>query len=161
MHAPTHHHLHRFWPTRSMWQSLGLVAAVTLAYAVDYLFNVVAGRMLSPVEFSIVVALAGVGQVLVVASRVIQTVVTRYISRFRAGDQSDRIASFFQAMFRAAWVWGSVAMGVMLLLSWPLARFLQIEEIGPVLALAVATLLMVVRPVVGGGLARTPAIPGR
>jgi O-antigen/teichoic acid export membrane protein len=152
MHAPTHHHLHRFWPTPSMWQSLGLVAAVTLAYAVDYLFNIVAGRMLSPAEFSIVVALAGVGQVLVVASRVIQTVVTRYISRFRAGDQTERIASFFQAMFRAAWLWGSLAMAVMLLLSGPLARFLQIEEIGPVLALAVATLLMVVRPVVGGGL---------
>lgn len=145
--------LHTRLPTGWL-QSVALIAAVTLAYAIDYLFNLVAGRLLSPVEFSVVVALAGVGQVLVVASRVIQTVVTRYISRFRADAQTPpgRIASFFQAMFRVSWAWGGVAMGVMLLLSWPLAQFLQIEEIGAVVALAVATLLMVVRPVVGGAL---------
>ena len=137
----------------SVWQSMALVAGVTLAYGLDYLFNLVIGRMLSPVEFSIVVAVAGVGQVLVVSSRVIQTVVTRYIARFQAGDKADgRIASFFQAMFRASWRWGSVALLLLLLLSWPLARFLQIDEVGPVMALAAATLLMVVRPVVGGAL---------
>ncbi len=137
----------------SLWQSLALVAGVTIAYGLDYLFNLVIGRMLTPVEFSIVVALAGVGQVLVVSSRVIQTVVTRYISRFQAGDEADgRIASFFQAMFRASWRWGSLAWVILILLSWPLATFLQIEEIGPVQALAAATLLMVVRPVVGGAL---------
>ncbi|MBK8987629.1 MAG: oligosaccharide flippase family protein [Chloroflexi bacterium] len=132
---------------------MALVGAVTLAFAFDYLFNLVAGRLLSPVEFSVVVALAAVGQVLVVASRVIQTVVTRYIARFQAEPEAaGRIASFFQSMFRLSWRWGAAAMGVMLLLSWPLAQFLQIDEIGAVLALAVATLLMVVRPVVGGAL---------
>ncbi|WP_420644331.1 oligosaccharide flippase family protein [Candidatus Leptofilum sp.] len=137
----------------SLWQSLALVAGVTVAYGLDYLFNLVVGRMLTPVEFSIVVALAGVGQVLVVSSRVIQTVVTRYISRFQAGDEADgRIASFFQSMFRASWRWGSLAWLILIFLSWPLAAFLQIEEIGPVQALAAATLLMVVRPVVGGAL---------
>ena len=137
----------------SIWQSAALVVGVTLAYGLDYLFNLVIGRMLSPAEFSIVVALAGVGQVLVVSSRVIQTVVTRYISRFQAGEEANgRIASFFQSMWRASWRWGSVALLVLILLSWPLARFLHIDEIGPVLALAAATLLMVVRPVVGGAL---------
>lgn len=132
---------------------MALVAGVTIAYGLDYLFNLVIGRMLTPVEFSIVVALAGVGQVLVVSSRVIQTVVTRYIARFQAGDEADgRIASFFQSMFRASWRWGSLAWLVLIFLSWPLAAFLQIEEIGPVEALAAATLLMVVRPVVGGTL---------
>ena len=137
----------------SVLQSMALVAGVSLAYGLDYLFNLVIGRMLSPVEFSIVVAIGGVGQVLVVSSRVIQTVVTRYISRFQAGEEADgRIASFFQAMFRASWRWGSVALLLLLLLSQPLAQFLQIDEVGPVLALAAATLLMVVRPVLGGAL---------
>ena len=136
-----------------MWQSLALVTAVTLAYGLDYLFNLVSGRLLPPAEFSILVALAGVGQVLVVASRVIQTVVTRYIARFQAQTESTgRIAAFFQSMFRASWVWGLVAMLIMLALSWPLAQFLQIDEIGAVLALAAATMLMVVRPVIGGTL---------
>ncbi|MCP4419137.1 MAG: oligosaccharide flippase family protein, partial [Chloroflexi bacterium] len=137
----------------SHWQSLALIAGITLAYGLDYLFNLVVGRMLSPVEFSVVIALAGVAQVLVVSSRVIQTVVTRYISRFQAGADADgRIASFFQSMYRASWRWGSVALLLLLLLSWPLTRFLQIDEIWPAFALALATLLMVVRPVVGGTL---------
>ncbi|VAW31328.1 hypothetical protein MNBD_CHLOROFLEXI01-583 [hydrothermal vent metagenome] len=137
----------------SVWQSMALVAGITLAYGLDYLFNLVVGRMLSPVEFSVVIALAGVAQVLVVSSRVIQTVVTRYISRFQAGDEADgRISSFFQSMYRASWRWGSVALLFLLLLSWPLTRFLQIDDVWPAVALALATLLMVVRPVIGGTL---------
>ncbi len=137
----------------SHWQSIALIAGITLAYGLDYLFNLVVGRMLSPVEFSVVIALAGVAQVLVVSSRVIQTVTTRYIARFQAGDDADgRIASFFQSMYRASWRWGTVALLLLLLLSWPLTRFLQIDDVWPAVALALATLLMVVRPVVGGTL---------
>jgi O-antigen/teichoic acid export membrane protein len=136
-----------------MWQGVGLMTAVVFAYGLDYLFNLVSGRLLDPAQFGILVALAGVGQVLVVASRVIQTVVTRYIARFQAQDDGEsRIASFFRSMFRSAWRWGTAATVVMLLLSFPLAAFLQIDDIKVVLALSVTTLLMVVRPVVGGTL---------
>lgn len=140
-------------PSRSMWQSAALVSAVTFAYGLDYLFNLAAGRLLTPADFSIVVALAGVGQILVVASRVIQTVTTRYIARFQAEPGGGaRSTAFFRSMWRASWRWGAVALVIALALSYPLARFLQIGEIGPVLALAAATLLMVVRPVAGGTL---------
>jgi O-antigen/teichoic acid export membrane protein len=134
-------------------QGIILVGAVTFAFALDYGFNLAAGRMLTPAQFSIVVALAAVGQVLVVGSRVIQTVVTRYVSRFLAQEGGEaRSMSFFRAMFRAAWRWGAVALVAALILSYPLARFLKIDEIGPVLALALTVLLLVVRPVVGGTL---------
>ncbi|MFQ5401705.1 MAG: oligosaccharide flippase family protein [Anaerolineae bacterium] len=149
--------LARRWPilsrTAGMQQGLLLVTAVTFAYGLDYLFNLASGRLLEPAEFGILIALSGVGQVLVVASRVIQTVVTRYVSRFQAADEeAGRTVSFFRAMFRAAWFWGALATATAVLLSFPLARFLRIEAMGPVLALAVTTLLMVVRPVVGGAL---------
>lgn len=139
--------------TGSMQQGVALVIAANVAYALDYFFNFAAGRLLDPAEFSIVVALAGVGNVLVVGSRVIQTVVTRYVARFQPlPDGAARTASFFRRVFRSAWRWGTAVFLLMLLLSVPLARFLQVEELGPVLALAVATLLLVVRPVVGGTL---------
>ena len=132
-----------------MWQSLALVTAVIFAYGLDYLFNLVSGRLLDPAQFGILVALAGVGQVLVVASRVIQTVVTRYIARFQAQTEADsRIASFFRTMFRSAWLWGTAATILMLLFSFPLATFLQIDDVKVVMALTITTLLMVVRPVV-------------
>ena len=136
-----------------VWQGIILVVAVVFAFGLDYLFNLAAGRLLTPAEFSIVVALAAIGQILVVGSRVIQTVVTRFISRFEAHEKGGgRTTSFFHSMFRAAWRWGAVALIIALLLSYPIARFLNIEDIGPVLALAVATMFMVVRPVVGGTL---------
>jgi O-antigen/teichoic acid export membrane protein len=140
-------------PKAGMWQGAVLVGAVTFAYALDYLFNLAAGRILSPAEFSIVVALAGIGQVLVVASRVIQTVTTRYVARFQAeAGGAARTTAFFRSMWRAAWRWGLLALGAGLLLSYPVARFLAIPQLGPVLALAAAIFLMVIRPVVGGTL---------
>lgn len=136
-----------------MWQSLALITAVTFAYALDYLFNLTTGRLLSPVDFSIFVALAGVLHVVVVGSRVIQTVTARYVSRFQANlATQERIAPFFQAMFRAAWFWGIVAMAVMFALTPLLADFLRIEQRKTVFLVGVTVLLMVVRPVVDGTL---------
>ncbi len=127
------------------------ILATTLAFGLDYLFNLVAGRLLDPAEFGIVVSLAGVGQVLVVASRVVQTVITHYVSQFQSQKAYiGQIAEFFRSTFRSASRWGAAATAVLLVLSWPLAYFLQIEDMRPVLALAVTTWLMAVRPVVGG-----------
>lgn len=109
--------------------------------------------MLGPDQFGILVALSGVGQVLVVGSRVIQTVVTRYISQFRAQpDAPQRTYAFFRSAMRSAWVGGAGITAVLVILSWPLAQFLRIEQIAPVLALMVSALLMVVRPIIGGTL---------
>ncbi len=139
--------------TPGMWQSLALITAVTLAYAFDYLFNLTAGNLLDPADFSILVAIAGVLQILVVGSRVIQTITARYISRFQAKLVShERIAPFFRAMFRAAWLWGCVAMVFMFAIAPLLASFLQIEQRSTVFLIGLATLLMVVRPVVVGAL---------
>lgn len=139
--------------TPDMWQSLALITAVTAAYALDYLFNIASGKLLDPADFSILVAIAGVLQIFVVGSRVIQTVTARYISRFQAELVSqERIAPFFRAMFRAAWLWGFLAMAFMFAITPFLADFLQIEERNAVFLIGLATLLMVVRPVVGGAL---------
>lgn len=138
--------------TPGMQQGLLLVAATTLAFGLDYLFNLAMGRLLNdPAEFSILVALAGASQIMVVASRVVQNVVTRYIADFRASDSThNRVSAFFKSSFRSAWQWGAIATLLLGALSWPLARFLQIEQVGPVLALAGTAILMTTRPVIGG-----------
>lgn len=134
-------------------QGIVLILAANLAYVLDYFFNFAAGRMLQPESFSIIVSLAGISNVLVVGSRVIQTVVTRYISRFDGeATDSEQIPAFFQTIWRSAWVWGTAVAILMVLLSWPIANWLQIEDIRIVLALAATTILLVVRPVIGGGL---------
>ena len=137
----------------SAQQGIVLVLAANLAYVLDYFFNFAAGRMLQPESFSIIVSLAGISNVLVVGSRVIQTVVTRYISRFDGeSPQSDQIPAFFQTIWRSAWLWGTAVVILMVALSWPIANWLQIDDVRIVLALAATTILLVVRPVIGGGL---------
>jgi O-antigen/teichoic acid export membrane protein len=122
-----------------------------LAFGFDYLFNLIAGRLLEPAAFGIVVSLAAAGQVMVVASRVIQTVTTRYVARYQAGvNAEEQVRAFFQAAIRPAWWWGLAATAILVLLSRPLANFFQIPDVGPVLALVATTLLFALRPVVGG-----------
>lgn len=134
-------------------QGMLLILATTVAYGLDYLFNLTAGRLLDQSGFGVFVALTGVGQIIVVASRVIQTVMTRYVAQFPALPEAQgKTASFFRAMFRRAWFWGGAAMAMLFLASNPLASFLKIDDVRPVWALAAATLLMVVRPIVGGTL---------
>ena len=141
---------------QSLQQKLVLVFGTTLAFALDYLFNVAAGRILAPAEFGILTALAGAGQVMVVGSRVVQTVVTRYVSSFYADERRlERTISFFQRVFRSSLAWGIVGTLLLTVLSFPFAGFLQIDNPASVLALAATTLLIAVRPVVGGVLQGT------
>ena len=138
---------------QSAQQGAALVVAANFAYVLDYFFNFAAGRLLQPDAFSIIVSLAGISNILVVGSRVIQTVVTRYISRFDAEDPtSKQMPAFFQTVWRSAWLWGTAVAILLFGLSWPISRWLQIEDIRVVFALAATAVLLVVRPVIGGGL---------
>ncbi len=145
-----------------MRQGVLLVAAMTFAFGLDYLFNLVAGQMLPPDEFGIIVALAGAGQVMVVLSRVVQTVVTRYVSGFQAtASITGQVRSYFHSAFRIGILGGVVLLVIFGLSSAPLARFWQIPDVAPVLTLAATGLLMTTRPVVGGvlqGLQRFAAL---
>ncbi|MCA9941224.1 MAG: oligosaccharide flippase family protein, partial [Anaerolineales bacterium] len=148
--------IRQFAHSRSLRQGMVLILGTTLAYGLDYLFNLVAGRILAPPQFGTLVALAGAGQVLVVASRVIQTVITRYVTEFQSGpDGATRTAAFFRRIFPAAWAWGGGVTVLLLLLSVPFARFLRTDDVPAVMALVIAAVLMAVRPVVGGVLQGT------
>ena len=132
--------------------SLAFLVATTLAYGLDYLFNVVSGRLLGPTQFSILVALAGVGQIMVVGSRVIQTVTTRYVSGFRADTHDEKVRPFIVAALRSG-VWGALVVTVLLcVLAIPLANFLRIDDLPTVFALMGGVGLMVIRPIIGGTL---------
>ncbi len=132
--------------------SLAFLVATTLAYGLDYLFNIISGRWLGTEQFSTLVALAGVGQIMVVGSRVIQTVTTRYVSQFRADTHEEKVRPFITAAVRAG-TWGGLGLTLLLcLLAFPLATFLRIEDMGAVFALLGGVGLMVIRPIIGGTL---------
>lgn len=137
----------------STQQGAALFIAANLAYVIDYFFSFATGRLLDPAQFSIFVSLAGLSNVMTVGSRVIQTVVTRYVVRFEAERAGDApLAAFFQKVWRSAWRWGTAVTLTLVLLSWPIANWLQIEDVAIVVPLALTAVLLIVRPVLGGGL---------
>ncbi len=133
-------------------ESVIFICALTLAYGIDYLFNIVSGRLLGPDQFGVVVALAGVGQILVIGSRVLQTVTVRYVSRFEGEQDRQKTANFVR---KALWLmlgFGIVLTILLELLAAPLATFLRIDDVRPVMALLSVVLLMAIRPIIGGTL---------
>jgi O-antigen/teichoic acid export membrane protein len=128
-----------------------LFGAATLAYGLDYLFNLAAGRMLDPAGFGVVVGLGAVAQIMTVASRVVLAIVTRYVSGFQAtSDATGREVSFFRAAMRVGASLGGVAMILLVLLAKPLSQFWRMPSSAPVLALAAAAFMMGIRPVMEG-----------
>ena len=131
---------------------LVMFAAASLANVLDYGYNVAIGRTLGADEYGIFVALQALLQIVSVSMVVGSTVVARYAAGFLAREQGGRMTAFVQAGLRHTVLWGTIAALLLALLSGPVARLLQIPTTGPVLAMAVALVPMVVKLVVVGTL---------
>ena len=93
---------------QSLRSSILLIGTTTLAYGLDYLFNIASARLLTVEAFGILVALTGIGHVMIVGSRIIQTVVTRYVSHYQAHHESEKIAAFTRSALNSAWIGGTI-----------------------------------------------------
>ncbi|MDJ0756191.1 MAG: oligosaccharide flippase family protein [Ardenticatenaceae bacterium] len=132
-------------------QGVGLMILTTAAYGFDYLFSLMAGRLLDIADFGILVALTGIGQILVVGSRIIQTVITRYVSELQARpDGAIWMRPFFRRSLSRMAALGVVVTAALVIVTPLTARFLNIDELAPVVAMMTFALLMATRPVVEG-----------
>lgn len=130
-----------------------MAVAMIVAGGFDYVVNIVAGRALEPVEFFVFVAVTALLQVMVQATNVIRNVVAYYTAESTVfAGVVERVGSVLRRSWRWAWRWGLVAATVMALLSPLIARFLRIDTPLPLLAAALALLLLFLRPVTDGTL---------
>ena len=130
-----------------------MTAATFLAGALDYGFNVVAGRLLIPAQYSVLVASISILQILLHVTNVIRNVVAFYMAdlRSKAAD-SAHLAHFFQRSHRWAWRWGIVATVLLFALSWPIAAVLNFASPAPLWAASLALVMLFVRPITDGTL---------
>lgn len=140
-----------------------MTAATLTAGGLDYLFNVLTGRFLAPLEFSLFVAVTAMLRVAMELTNVIRNVTAHYVAEL-TGDEdpntADQIGAFVQRMWRWALRWGAIAMIVLALLSPLLAWWFRADTIWPVLAAALALLLLFIRPVTDGSLQGLQAFTG-
>jgi O-antigen/teichoic acid export membrane protein len=131
-----------------------IMAMATLtAGALDYLFNVVSGRMLAPAEYGVLISVTAILQVMVHLTNVIRNVTARYTASLTARPEAiAHIGLFVRRIWRWSWRWGLVAMFLLALLSPLLARLLQLPTAWPLWVASLALLLLFLRPVTDGTL---------
>lgn len=145
--------LHSLGLSSSALQSGFLAVAMIVAGGFDYAVNIVAGRRLTPMEFSVFVTVTAVLQVMVQATNVIRNVVAFYTAESTVfADASARVGMVLRRSWRWAWHWGLIAATTMALAGPLLARFLRIDSPWPLWAAALALLLLFLRPVTDGAL---------
>lgn len=150
------HTLTRLLRSTGFWDGLIMTGGTLLAGALDYGFNVVAGRLLIPVQYSVLVATISILQILLHVTNVIRNVVAYYTADLTTRDPA-RIAQFFRYSYRWAWRWGLVGAAVLGLASWPLGRLLNFDSPAPLWAASLALVMLFVRPITDGTLQGTQA----
>ncbi len=138
-----------------------LGAAMIVAGGLDYLVNVLVGRLLDPIDFGVFVSVTAVVQVLTLLSIAIRMVVAFYAAELTAqGDARDRVGDLVRRSWRWAWRWGLVATGLLALASPLLARELRLPDPWPLWAASLMGLLLFLREVGYGGLQGVQAFTG-
>jgi O-antigen/teichoic acid export membrane protein len=136
-----------------MRHGLIMTVATFLAGGLDYVYQVVAGRMLQPAEYGIFIAVTALLQIAVYLTNSIRNVVAYYTAELGAtANALPGIGHLLRRSWGWSWRWGIVAMIVVGLLSPLIAPLLQIPTVLPMLAASLTILLLFLRPVTDGTL---------
>lgn len=136
-----------------MRHALVMSAATFLAGGLDYLFQIYTGRMLTPAEYSVFIAVTALLQVAVYLTNSIRNVMAYYTAEISIGpDAQSRAGRFLRQGWRWAWRWGAVALALTLLASPLVKSFLYLPTGWTLVAAALTMLFLFLRPITDGTL---------
>lgn len=133
-----------------------MTGSTLVAGGLDYLFNVLTGRLLNPAAYSILIAVLAILQILLHATNVIRNVVAYYAADI-AGTTGSALDTgrLLRRAHGWAWRWGLLAALLLALLSPLLAGALRLPTPAPLWAASLALVMLFVRPVTDGTLQGT------
>ena len=118
----------------------------------NYVYQLLMGRMLGPVEYGTFGALMAVAYILTVPVQTIQTATAKQVCSLQALDRHQDVASAVRrTLVRVATV-GLFALIIVVPFCQPMARFLKVDGSLPVAVLMVAAYLMLLAPALNGTL---------
>ena len=118
-----------------------IAAASLLATALNYVFLLVAGRLLGSEDYGALAALLGVLTVVLLPTGALQLAVSREVSRRIALGEAERADAFTRSLLRLSLIVTVPLVALALVLAIPLAELLNIESTGAV-ALAMSGLVI-------------------
>lgn len=132
---------------------LTMAGATVIAGGLDYLYNVLTGRLLNPVEFGVLISITAILQVAVHLTNVIRNVVAYYTADMTGrAEPADRVTAFLRGAWSRAGRWGILAMVAFAALSPVASPLLKLQTWLPLGAASLALLLLFLRPVTDGAL---------
>ncbi len=118
----------------------------------NYLFHIFMSRTLGPVDYGIMVSLFSLFMIIAVPAGVLQTVITKYISNFKAKGELARIKLLLHQLLTRVSLFAVAGFILLTLLSGHIASFLHIPSRLPIVLIAVAVALGIICPVLLGTL---------
>lgn len=134
----------------TLQQGSWMLFATVIAGVLNYLCHMFVGRRLGPADYGIFAAMNSLSLSVVVVAGVIQTVVTNYVARLRSTEAVAEIGALLTYLLKRLLPWGIGSAVALSLLSWPLATFLQLPSVVPVVVMSLFLVPMAVLPAVNG-----------
>lgn len=134
-----------------MLKHIGIIFLATMVVNFsNYLFHVFMGRMLGPASYGILVSLLSISVILSVPVATLQTVITKYVSNFKAKNQYAEISYLFFRLIKKLFFYGILGFILFALGSGYLSSFLQISSPVPVIILGTSMIFAIILPIVYG-----------
>lgn len=113
----------------------------TLTGLFNYLYQIVMGRLLTPEQYGTLVSLIALFTIIMVFARTIQTSIAKFSSRFKAVNETGKVAYLRWFSLRYSITFGAVIFGIISSLTLPLSGFLNISNYWYVIIIAASFLL--------------------
>lgn len=128
-------------------QSIFMLAATSTANASNLVFTIIIGRLLGPSEYSILISLLSILTIISVPTQTIQTVIAKYSATFKATESYEKMGYLFTEALKKLTIYGSVSFLIFVLISKPIAKFLNIVTIAPIFVLGFTFGIALIVPV--------------
>jgi O-antigen/teichoic acid export membrane protein len=144
--------LGRFIKDDFFWQSTVVFFASMVGCGFSYLYQIYVGRALGPEGYGVFGSLFAIFYLLSIFSGAIQAGGARFISKYQARGERDKIGSFLYGMMKKSALLGGAGFLVFVLISSGIASFLKIDSSDQVVVLGTVILFSFLMPATMGAL---------
>lgn len=126
----------------------GIVLLATIIGGfLNYLFNIVVGRLLGPGEYGAVVSLFSVLVIISVPIATIQTVIAKYTADFNAKNENSKIKHLIVGISKQVFIGNAALFVLIIVFSGLISRFLNLSSSLPVILMAMVLFPAAILPV--------------
>ena len=137
--------------SRDSLRHIGIMfGATSVNNVLGYIFTILMGRMLGPIEFGILIAVQALFDLLAISGGAIRTIVARQVAAYEACQQRTDTCNLWSASIWRTLLYTGGAALVFFLLRGPLTRFLGIPSAAVLIVAAVGLIPVMARALLGG-----------